>query len=174
MDSYDSTASIASSLQSKVDNHHLDSIQRSNDEITSINKELREIIHPLKSQFTDLIQKQKEWPCDLHEIFESHEMQKLEQLYQDSQHLEETESNEQAKKRTLLPSGNLEKIEKAQVEKILQEIDLMADGKSDKVTETTQQLTLATQLYITITDIIRRMNEKECNASERLAQATRS
>lgn len=158
-------------LQGKVDTTHSSTLYNHSKNIAQINFELRHIIQDLKAEFTKKIHDtDQEWPCDLTNLGEK--FQQFREIY--NKYMIECGDTPQGEPTEGLLhdpfSGDLTDVSKADLEKIVRKIEDVETSHKDTVTETTQQLYLQGQLYITITDILRKMDEGQRRFMERIAE----
>ena len=163
--------SIASDLQNKVDYKHSQDLQGHAKDIAQINYELRHVLQHLKSDFTKRVHDpDQEGPHDLTEHVEK--FAKLEEIYQKFMN-EVPDSIRSEVGQAEIPklfSGDLQDVSQADLEKILRKIEDIETSHKDTVQDTTQQLYLLGQLFITLTDIIRKMDEGQRRFMERISE----
>ena len=157
-------------LQSKIDQKHSDDLFGHSKNIAQINYELRHVIQDLKSEFTQKVNDpDQDWPCDLSEFVEKFgKLREIHQKFMDAGPAQAGDA-EDAEIPDLF-SGDLGAISKADLEKLLRKIEDIETSHKDTVSDTTQQLYLLGQLFITITDIVRKMDEGNRKYMERLAE----
>jgi hypothetical protein len=156
-------------LQDKVDQKHSLDLHGHSKNIAQINYELRHVIQHLKAEFTKKVNDpDQEWPCDLTEYIERFD--KLREIHQKFMETGAAHAGEEDAEIPELFSGDLGEISKADLEKVLRKIEDIETSHKDTVSDTTQKLYLLGQLFITITDIIRKMDEGNRRYMERLAE----
>lgn len=162
---------IGAHLQGKVDRAHSNNLYAHSQNIARVNFELRHIIQDLKAEFTKKIHDpDQDWPCDLTDL--EGKFQQFREIYNKYMiECGDTPQGEPTKGLLHDPfSGDLTDVSKADLEKIVRKIEDVESSHKDSVTETTQQLYLLGQLYITITDILRKMDEGQRRFMERIAE----
>jgi len=158
-------------LQNKIDQKHSNDLFGHSKNIAQINYELRHVIQDLKSEFTKKVNDpDQEWPCDLSEFVEKFgKLREIHQKFMEAGAAGAPAAGEASEIPDLF-SGDLGAISKADLEKLLRKIEDIETSHKDTVSDTTQQLYLLGQLFITITDIVRKMDEGNRKYMERLAE----
>ncbi|MGE0197491.1 MAG: hypothetical protein AB7N99_04065 [Simkaniaceae bacterium] len=162
---------IGAMLQCKVDQKHSNDLQNHAKTIAQINYELRHVIQNLKGEFSKKVHDpDQEWPCDLSEHVEK--FNELRDIYQKFMEAGAAHLGEDAEALNIpeLYSGDLAQMSKADLEKILRKVEDIAESHTDEVKDITNQLFLIGQLFITITDILRKADDGQRRFMERIAE----
>ncbi len=161
-------------LQGRIDDHHGATLEKHRQKISEINQNLRFVINEMASQCKKLeADPDKKPPYDLRGFEDT--INRLEDLYHDYRKEAVNTSKgvkknlEKLERKRLFPE-DLSKITEGDMKSIIDTIDKMQTANKDKVQEITQELYLVGQLFITITDIIRKMDETHRRFLERVAE----
>lgn len=169
--------SIAARLQDGIDRKHSAELGGHGDTIKKVNYQLRHIIQELKVDFTKKLHERDESGKELKTFDLTEYVEKFNELREIYHEYMVSSSENLDGKDIKIPelfSGDLGEVSKADLEKILQKIGNVETGHKDTVTDITQKLYLIGQLFITITDILRKMDEGHRRGMERIAERTGS
>ena len=164
-------------LQNAVDVHHAKTLQGHSERINELNHQLRNVLDHINTKCKRLqtdpdiqppynLSETEEAFNQLRELYTQYKLAHLENVPEDA---EELQALTEGLIGEVFP-GDLEDVSEAELKTILDIIEQMQKSNKDEVQEITQNLYLLGQLFITITDIIRKMDETYRRFLERIAE----